>query len=113
MDQKEENNMGMLCHLLAFAGFVIPFGGIIGPLVLWLMKKDESAFVDHHGKEAINFQITMAIGFVISAILTVIVIGVLMIFALLIANIIFIIIASIAAQKGEQYTYPMTIRLIK
>jgi len=113
MDQKDENNLGMLCHLLAFSGFIIPFGGFIGPLVLWLMKKDESAFVDHHGREALNFQITMAICLILSSILIFVFIGLLLVPIFLIINVVFIIIASIAAQKGEQYTYPMTIRLIK
>ena len=62
---KDQRTMGMLCHLLAFCGFVFPFGGIIAPLVLWLVKKDEMPFVNDQGKEALNFQITVAIAVLI------------------------------------------------
>ena len=58
---KDEKNLGMLCHLI---GIIFP---VIGPLVIWLIKKDEMAFVDYNGKEALNFQITIAICWVISS----------------------------------------------
>src|SRR5690242_19907337 len=64
-----DRTMGMLCHLLAFSGHFIPFGHIIGPLVLWLIKKDDSPFVDDQGKESLNFQITMTIAGVVAGIL--------------------------------------------
>ena len=58
----DERTWAMFCHLSGFLGYfvVVPFASIIGPLVVWLLKKDASAFVDAHGKEAINFQITMS-----------------------------------------------------
>jgi uncharacterized Tic20 family protein len=110
---KDANTWGMLCHLIAFAGFVIPFGNIIGPLVIWLIKKDQYEFVDDQGKESLNFQISMTIYFIISAILTVILIGVLLLIALAIFDIVVLIIATIKANGGEKYRYPLTIRLIK
>ena len=59
----------MLCHLSAFAGFTgIPFGTILGLLVIWLLKREESPFIDTHGKEALNFQISVIIYGIISAI---------------------------------------------
>ena len=57
----EEKNYAMLAHLLALAGLILPFGSIIGPLVIWLIKKDESPFVDKNGKESLNFQISTTI----------------------------------------------------
>ena len=58
---KDVRTMAMLCHLLALAGYVIPFGNIIGPLVMWLVKKEDHPFIDEQGKEALNFQITVAL----------------------------------------------------
>jgi hypothetical protein len=57
----EERNWAMTCHLASFAGYVLPLGNIIGPLVAWLMKRDEFPLVDDQGKEALNFQISMTI----------------------------------------------------
>ena len=104
----------MLCHLLGLCAFVgIPFGNIIGPLVVWLIKGKEYSFVDDQGKEALNFQISMTIYGIIAGILVVIFIGWFLLLALLIADIVFIIIASIKANDGEAYRYPYIIRLIK
>lgn len=110
---KDANMWGMLSHLIAFAGFIVPFGNIIGPLVIWLIKKDEYAFVDDQGKESLNFQISMTIYFIVSAILTVVIIGILLIIGLLIFDVIVVILATIKANGGEKYRYPLSIRIIK
>jgi uncharacterized protein len=109
----EEKQWAMFAHLAAFAGFVIPFGNILGPLVVWLIKKDTMPFVDEQGKESLNFQITIAIAGVICVILMFVLIGILLAFALGICFLIFTIIAAVAANKGESYRYPFVIRLIK
>jgi uncharacterized Tic20 family protein len=59
MSETEEKNQAMLCHLMVFSGFIIPFGNVLGPLVVWLMNRKKSEFVDYHGKIAINFQLTL------------------------------------------------------
>lgn len=110
---KEAMTWGMLCHLIAFAGFIIPFGNIIGPLVIWLIKKDEFEFVNDQGKESLNFQISMTIYFIVSAILTIIVIGILLLIGLAIFDLVVLIIATIKANGGEKYRYPLCIRFIK
>ena len=110
---KDERTWGMLCHLLALSGFIIPFGSIIGPLIIWLIKKDEMNFVDDQGKESINFQLTMLIAFIISAILMLVVIGFLLMVILAIFDVVVIIIASIKANDGIRYRYPYTIRFLK
>jgi uncharacterized Tic20 family protein len=102
----------MLCHLSALAGLLIPLGTIIGPLVVWLVKKNELPSVDAHGKESLNFQISMAIYFIVSAILMVIVIGFLLMIAVAVADIVFVIIASVKASNGQPYRYPLTIRFL-
>ncbi|HEY1683455.1 MAG TPA: DUF4870 domain-containing protein [Tepidisphaeraceae bacterium] len=104
---------GMLCHLFGLAGFVIPFGNIIGPLVAWLIKKDQYPFVDDQGKEAINFHITMAIALVCAALLMFVVIGFFLLPILALIGLIFSIIGGLEANKGRRYRYPFAIRLIK
>jgi len=109
----DEKQLAMWTHLSAFAGFIIPFGNIIAPLVIWLTNKEKSSFVDTQGKEALNFQITVTIAFVISMILTLIVIGVLLAIAVGIFNVVMIIIAAVKVSKGEEFKYPLCIRFIK
>lgn len=109
----ESRTWGMLCHLSALIGYVIPLGSVIAPLVIWLMKREQMPFVDVNGKESLNFQITMAIAFIISAILVVVLIGFLLMPIVAIVNLIFVIIASIKANQGEAYRYPFALRLIK
>ncbi|MBN2175949.1 MAG: DUF4870 domain-containing protein [Bacteroidales bacterium] len=109
---RDERMWGMFCHLSAMAGYIIPFGSIVGPLIIWSIKKDEFPFVNEQGKEALNFQISMLIYFILSAFLILIVIGILMLIALAIFQLIMIIIASIRANNGESFHYPLAIRFI-
>lgn len=113
MDQAQEKNWGMACHLVALSGFVIPFGHILGPLVIWLMKKDESEFVDDQGKESLNFQISATIYLAIAAILIVIVIGIFLMAVIGVFVLVMVIIATIKSSNGEKFRYPLTIRLIQ
>jgi len=103
----------MLCHLAAFLGFVFPFGSVVGPLILWQMKKEVDPFVDDQGKEALNFQITVAIVWIACIVLAFAVIGFFLMFALAIATVVLTIIGSIKANKGIAYRYPLTWRVIK
>lgn len=109
----EERTFGMLCHLLAFSGFIIPFGTILGPLVIWLIKKDQSPFVNDQGKESLNFQISIVIYGIVAAILCLIFIGFLLLIAIGIVWLVFVIMASVKANEGKMYRYPLTIRFIK
>ena len=111
---KDAKTWGMLCHLIALAGFIMPvIGNIVGPLVIWLIKKDEFPFVDDQGKESLNFQISITIYGIIASILMVVLIGFLLIFAVLIFDLVMIIMATVKANSGEKYRYPLTIRLLK
>jgi len=112
-ENQEERTMGMLCHLLALAGYVIPFGNIIGPLILWLVKKDQFPFVNDQGKEALNFQISITIYAIVSAILAMVVIGIPLLIAVGIFGLVEIVLASVKANQGIPYRYPLTIRFIK
>jgi len=113
MDETQERTWGMLSHLAALAGFIIPLGNIIGPLVIWLIKKDESPFVDDQGKESLNFQISITIYCIVAALLILIVIGIFLLIGLGILAIVLIIVAAVKANSGEKYRYPLSIKFIK
>lgn len=101
------------CHLSALAGFVIPgFGHILGPLLVWLIKHGESSEINAHGKEALNFQISMLIYNLVSGVLCLVLIGFALLALLHILNVVFVIIAALKASEGQMYRYPLTIRLI-
>ncbi|MFZ5633843.1 MAG: DUF4870 domain-containing protein [Bacillota bacterium] len=109
----QERTWAMFCHLGGLCGYFIPLGNIIVPLILWLIKRTEYPFVDYHGKEALNFNISLTVYVIVSLILAFVLIGFVMLFVLAILQIIFIIMATIEANKGGYYRYPLTIRLIK
>ncbi|MDX2041742.1 MAG: DUF4870 domain-containing protein [Acidobacteriota bacterium] len=110
---KDERTWGMLAHLSALLGYLIlPFGNIIAPLVIWLMKKDQSQFVADQAKESLNFQISLMIYAVISGILILVVIGLFLLIALYFFGIVMTLIGTVKANSGEGYRYPLTIRLI-
>jgi len=109
----DEKQWAMFAHLSALAGYIIPFGSIIAPLVIWQIKKNEMPFVDDQGKEALNFQITVAIAAVICFVLMFVLIGLLLLPLVAIADLVFIILAAIAANNGTAYRYPISLRLIK
>lgn len=109
-----ETTLAMLCHLSTFLGYsLLPVAGFVaGPLVVWLTQKDGSPFIDHHGREAINFQLNMMIWSVVAGILCLALIGFVMLPAVLLYSVIMTIIASVKAAAGEPYQYPWIIRFI-
>lgn len=110
----QDHTVAMLCHLLSFTVFIgFPLGNILAPLILWLVKKDEDAFVDSTGKEVLNFQISVTIYGIICALSFLIFIGVVLLPLLVIAAIIYTIIGALKAKEGELYRYPFTIRFLK
>jgi uncharacterized Tic20 family protein len=116
---QQNRTWAMLCHLSALAGLIIPFGNIIGPLVVWLVKKDEMPIVNEYGKESLNFQISMSIYIIaagiVAGILSFIVVGVFL-FPLIglvgLVDLVLVVIASLQANKGIAYHYPFTLRLV-
>ena len=104
---KDARMWAMLCHLLAI------FTGFIAPLIIWLVKKGDDPFIDNQGKEALNFQITVAIAMLIAWLLCFACIGFVLVPAVWIVDLVFCIIASVKANNGEAYRYPLTIRFIK
>jgi uncharacterized Tic20 family protein len=140
-DSPEARNWATLCHLAVLAGFVVPFGHLLGPLVVWLMKRNEHPLVDQHGKDALNFQISVFI-YEVSVILTGIVIAVIAGIALAphhrgdpgqpplavfssfmgfvfcavcmnLVNVVLAIIAGIKASGGERFRYPLALPILR
>ena len=105
---KDARTMAMLAHLL---GTIM---GFIGPLIIWLIKKDEHAFVNDQGKEALNFQLTLLIIYVVTMLINVVSCGFLffVVFVPLLMQIIMGIIGTVQANNGQVYRYPMCIRII-
>ena len=112
---KDTRMWAMFCHLAGLAGFVIPviLSGIIAPFIVWQIKKDEHPFIDEHGKEAVNFQISIGIYAFISTILIfAFCIGAFLLGAVAIIDLVFLLIAAVKANNGQHYRYPLTIRFI-
>ncbi|MEM7367097.1 MAG: DUF4870 domain-containing protein [Bacteroidota bacterium] len=110
---QDEKSWFLLAHLSALASFVIPFGSILGPLIVWQAKKEQIPAVVPHAKAALNFQLSMLIYMLISIPLIFIVVGVFTMIALGIISVVFTIMNAIKAQNGQPYKYPFTLNLIK
>lgn len=103
----EERTLGMLAHLLAIVSH------FIGPLIVWLIKKDQSKFVDHHGKEVLNFMLTVCIAWLICIPLALVGVGILLAPVIGVVALVFLILAAVAANNGQYYRYPLSIRFLK
>ncbi len=103
----------VLCHASALLGLFFHFlGHLLGPLIVWLLKRHDSPEIDAYGKESLNFQLSMLIYDAIAAILCIVLIGIPILIALWVLNTVLVIIASVKASEGKFYRYPFTIRLI-
>jgi len=119
--ESQARTWNMLCHLSALAGFIgIPLGNILGPLIVWQIKKNEIPSVDVHGKASLNFQITVLLAFLVTGaamfVGMLVCIGWLLLPVLILiglAGLIFPIIAGIKANNGEAYKYPWSLELVK
>ena len=111
-------NWGMFCHLAALSGLFSGIGFILGPLIVWLVKRNEIPFVDDQGKEAVNFQLTMHLVALVAGLIAICTCGLGLVFAIPvwaivgILDIILPIIGAIQASSGQCYRYPLTIRFI-
>lgn len=142
-ENRDARTWATLCHLSALLMLLgVPLGNVLGPLVVWLVKRNEHPFVDDQGKEALNFQLSITLYWVIAGILIlfsvgsiaffwpavhhrmfdfgnpmtmpfVMLFGLLLIFGLLILEVILSIVAAVKTSNGEAYRYPLTLRAIK
>jgi uncharacterized protein len=108
-----DHSLDVLCHVIAFAGLAIPFGHVLGPLIIWLMKRDTSPSVDAHGKESLNFQISLTIWLLLCVPLMFIFVGFIVAIVLAILAIVWVVLAALEASRGGFYRYPLTIRFFK
>lgn len=102
----------MFCHLSALLGYLLPFGQLIGPAVVWMAKRERSCFVDAHGREALNFQISVMLYTVVALIACFVLIGFLLLFALVLFHVAMTLYASLRAQQGDAVRYPMALRVL-
>jgi uncharacterized Tic20 family protein len=115
----DERTWAMIGHLSAFSAFITGIGCIIGPLVVWLIKRDTLPFAADQAKEALNFNITLAIAFVALVLFTIVTLGIGVLLAWPIGAVLFVgwivltIIAAIKSNEGVAYRYPFTLRLVK
>ncbi|MFD2613804.1 DUF4870 domain-containing protein [Paenibacillus gansuensis] len=107
MVSNDDKNLALLAHLLGL------FTSVIAPLVIWILKKDSSPYIERHAKEAVNFQLSLIIYYFAAGLLCIVLIGFLLLPLIGLFHLIFAIIASIRAYNGEYYRYPLTIRLIQ
>ena len=110
---KTARNWAVAAHLSGLSLYLgIPFGNIIGPLLIWLFKRGESPFIEAQAKEALNFQLSITIYGVVAGLLIILLVGVFLIPIVLILQIVLTIVAAVRASEGKAYTYPFTIRLV-
>lgn len=103
----EEKTLGLLAHIITIVS------SFIGPIVIYLVKKDDSEFVANHAKESLNFQITMLLAYIVCFILMFVIIGVFLMGLIGIIDLVLVVVATIKASEGKNYRYPFCIRLIK
>lgn len=112
---RDDKNLAVLAHLLPLLGFVMPGLNMVIPLVIWWLKRDKSTFVEHHAREALNFQITFSLLCVLWSVLTIFLVGWLLlplVPVVLIVALLFMFRAAMKAGNGEFYRYPFTVHLV-
>ena len=110
---QEIRNTAVAAHLSTFAGLVVPFGSVIGPLAVWLTRRDRDLFIDQAGREALDFGISIAIYGLVALVAALMLVGIPL---LMVGVIAWVVLASLAAAKvsqGQAYRYPLTVRLIR
>ncbi|WP_067515548.1 DUF4870 domain-containing protein [Endozoicomonas ascidiicola] len=112
---RDDKNMAVLSHLLPLFGFMVPGLSIVIPLLIWLWKRDSSPYIEHHARESLNFQITLALLIAVWVALKLMLVGFLLlplVPIIAIVVLIFMVRAAMKAGNGEFYRYPMTLRLV-
>ena len=111
---REAGQWATVCHIIALVGLLgNGIGFLLGPLIVWLLKREDHPFIDEQGKEAVNFQITMFLAFLVAFFLLFFVIGIVLMPLVVIGNVIFIVLAAVKANEGVAYRYPFAIRFLK
>jgi len=104
---QDEKNLALIMHVLSLVGF-----SLLGPLIVWLVKKDESAFLDRQGRELLNFQLSILIYSIVSLVLCLVFIGFALLFVVFMTSLILTIIGLVKATEGKIYRFPLTIKML-
>jgi uncharacterized protein len=110
---QEVRNTAVAAHLSTLAGLVVPFGSIIGPLAVWLTRRDRDPFIDDTGREALNFGISIAIYGLVALIGALLLVGIPLLIAGTIGWVVLACLAAVKASQGQAYRYPLTLRLVR
>jgi uncharacterized Tic20 family protein len=109
----EARKWAAICHAVALVGLLgNGVGFVLGPLIVWLIKREDDPFIDEQGKEALNFQITMFLAGAVSALLILVLIGFFLLLVVLIMMVVLPIVAAVRTSNGEHYRYPFTFRFV-
>ena len=106
-------NWAMLVHLGQFAHAIVPMGGLVAPILIWQLKKDDHPEIDEHGKNVVNWMLSQFLFSIVAGILAIFLIGIPLVFILAIVSIVFPIIGAVKASSGQVWRYPMTINFFK
>ena len=112
-NERESRQWSMFLHLSVLTTYIVPLAGLVAPIVIWQMKKNDSPKLDMHGKIVVNWVLSMILYMIVSVVLSFVIIGLPMLLALVVLNIVFPIIGGIKANNGETWRYPLSIRFIK
>lgn len=112
-NEREIRQWSMFLHLSVLTTYIVPLAGLVAPIVIWQMKKNDSPKLDMHGKIVVNWVLSMILYMIVSVVLSFVIIGLPMLLALVVLNIVFPIIGGIKANNGETWRYPLSIRFIK
>ena len=110
---QEIRNTAVAAHLSTFAGLVVPFGSVIGPLAVWLTRRDRDPFIDQAGREALNFGISIAIYGSVLLVAALMLVGIPLLMVGVIAWVVLASLAAVKASQGQTYRYPLTLRLVR
>lgn len=113
LTEQQARQWGMFAHLSALSIFIgIPFGNLLGPFIIWILKKDEHPFIHDQVREALNFQLSLTIYAAVSGILLLLAVGLFLLIIIGLAAIVFPVVAAFKASEGASYRYPVTIRFL-
>ena len=110
---EEIRTTAVVAHLSTFAGLVVPFGSVIGPLAVWLTRRDRDPFIDQAGREALNFGISIAIYGSVLLVAALMLVGIPLLIVGVIAWVVLASLAAVKASQGQPYRYPLTLRLVR
>jgi uncharacterized Tic20 family protein len=110
---QQVRSTAVVAHLSTFAGLVVPFGSVIGPLAVWLTRRDRDPFIDDAGREALNFGISVAIYGAVLLVAALLLVGIPLLMVGVVAWVVLASLAAVKASQGQPYRYPLTMRLVR